>query len=67
MNCYTKMIMDDLKVGLETALKVQYKMMCADLSFSNASRGALRRAAKAAYEELGDDEMRAVLDRQMGA
>lgn len=26
MNCYTKMIMDDLKVGLETALKVQYKM-----------------------------------------
>ncbi|UOF79483.1 hypothetical protein [Caudoviricetes sp.] len=67
MNCYTKMIMEDLKVDLETALKVQRIMMCSDLRFSSASRRQLKKAAQEAFVELGERESHAAIDRMIGA
>jgi hypothetical protein len=57
MNCYTKMIMDYLKISASLALKVQYKMECSDIDFSESSDRALKKAAKEAYDELITESM----------
>jgi hypothetical protein len=46
MNQLTKAIMAWLKVDADTAIKVQYEMMCSGICFGRSSTAALKRCAK---------------------
>lgn len=52
MNMYTKLIMEWLHVDVATAMKIQDRMGCNGVDFSESSDRILKKAAKEAYAEL---------------